>query len=85
METLQIVWHDKLPVLSGSFYNPNTLLTAGADHEVKVLPRSQCKLGLSALHLVVQHWPLTDERTAHISRAFCRYGAWMYPTTAKSQ
>ena len=36
VKTLQIIWHDKLPVLSCSFHKSGTFVTSGADHEVKV-------------------------------------------------
>jgi hypothetical protein len=35
IKTLQIVWHDKLPVLSCEFHSSGSLVTAGADHEIK--------------------------------------------------
>eukprot|EP00892_Ulva_mutabilis_P006835 jgi/Ulvmu1/4523/UM002_0249.1 len=34
--TLQIVWHDQLPVLSCDFHRSGALVTAGADHAIKV-------------------------------------------------
>ena len=39
VKTLQILWHDKLPVLSAAFHSSGALVTAGADHEVKVSAR----------------------------------------------
>jgi hypothetical protein len=35
VKTLQIVWHEKLPVLSCDFHESGALATAGADKEVK--------------------------------------------------
>lgn len=46
VKTFQIIWHDKLPVLSCEFHSSGSLVTAGADHEIKVRcdSRSICKL-----------------------------------------
>ena len=47
VKTFQIIWHDKLPVLSCAFHSSGAFVTSGADHEVKVCscPPSRWNIG----------------------------------------
>jgi hypothetical protein len=56
VKTLQIVWHDKLPVLSCAFHSSGAFVTSGADHEVKVSeetrshPKHRCQAWARGTH-----------------------------------
>ncbi len=47
--TLEVVWHDKQPVLSVDFHPDGTLATAGADREIRLWQvRGPCEATRSA-------------------------------------